>query len=539
MKTIISKYKKSKKRVYAVFVDFRKAFDSVCRQALFYKLAAAGITGKFYNVLRSMYSTSSAQIKLSGHLSEKFSINNGTEQGHPLSPDFFKLFLNDLSPTLEFKNCPVLAGILISHLLWADDLILLALDAKTLQQQLNRLTNFCNQWGIEINNTKTKVVIFGEDDRDTPPPNFTLNGRLLEIATSYCYLGIILHKSGKFSLAIDDLKIKATRALFSLKRSVNRSQLSFRALTTLFDALIKPILLYGAPIWTPTLPIIKHITSSLLSNPPTSINFCSKLSRIHCEKVHLCFLKWALGVHRKSSNIGVWGESGRYPLIYQSIKLTLNYFKRLESMKDDSFVFAAFQDQKRLKLPWFQKIESLMRVDDTYDQDRVTAKTNTSTKTNKASNFLIHNGFASIPKSHKSNGIFSETFGLKSAKPLPSNICDPHKIHNILIDHFKLCWNQEKSTSPKLSFYHSTKGDFGRETYHADIKNSLDRFSTTKLRISAHDLCIEEGRYKNIPRDERLCKWCTLTLKSPKIEDENHVLYECDLYANHRTKLLN
>ena len=38
MQTIISKYKKLKKPVYAVFVDFKKAFDSVCRQALFYKL---------------------------------------------------------------------------------------------------------------------------------------------------------------------------------------------------------------------------------------------------------------------------------------------------------------------------------------------------------------------------------------------------------------------------------------------------------------------------------------------------------------------
>ena len=49
MKTIASKYKLLGKPVYAVFVDFKKAFDSVCRQALF--LAKNGITGNFYNVL--------------------------------------------------------------------------------------------------------------------------------------------------------------------------------------------------------------------------------------------------------------------------------------------------------------------------------------------------------------------------------------------------------------------------------------------------------------------------------------------------------
>ena len=45
MQTIASKYKKLNKNVYAVFVDFKKAFDSVCRQALFFKLANNGITG--------------------------------------------------------------------------------------------------------------------------------------------------------------------------------------------------------------------------------------------------------------------------------------------------------------------------------------------------------------------------------------------------------------------------------------------------------------------------------------------------------------
>ena len=60
MKTIISKYVKLKKPVYAIFVDFIKAFDSVCRQALFLKLAKSNMTGNFFNVLENMYSNSYA-----------------------------------------------------------------------------------------------------------------------------------------------------------------------------------------------------------------------------------------------------------------------------------------------------------------------------------------------------------------------------------------------------------------------------------------------------------------------------------------------
>ena len=134
-------------------------------------------------------------------------------------------------------------------MLWADDLILLSLDQKTSQLQLDQLSKFCNQWGIEINKIKTKVVIFGSKNKSYPSNNLFLNGEPLEVVDSYCYLGIILHKSGKFNIAIKDLKNKAMRSIFGLKRTVNRSKLSFRSLTTLFDSLIKPIILYGAPIW--------------------------------------------------------------------------------------------------------------------------------------------------------------------------------------------------------------------------------------------------------------------------------------------------
>ena len=86
MQTIASKYRKLRKPVYAIFVDFKKAFDSVSRHALFLKMAKLGITGKFNEVLRNMYANSFAYLKLSGHLSKKIIISKGTEQGHPLPP---------------------------------------------------------------------------------------------------------------------------------------------------------------------------------------------------------------------------------------------------------------------------------------------------------------------------------------------------------------------------------------------------------------------------------------------------------------------
>ena len=83
-----------------------------------------------------MYSNSKSQIKLAGHLIKCFDIkfNKGTEQAHPLSPDLFKHYLGGLSSLLEFESCPQLGDLIISHLLWADDLIMLSLDEETAQK---------------------------------------------------------------------------------------------------------------------------------------------------------------------------------------------------------------------------------------------------------------------------------------------------------------------------------------------------------------------------------------------------------------------
>ena len=536
MQTITSKYKKLRKNVYAIFVDFRKAFDSVCRQALFYKLAQNGITGNFYNVLRDMYANSYAHIKISGHLSNKFKIMKGTEQGHPLSPDLFKIFLSDLSPLLEFDNCPTLTDILVSHLLWADDLILLSLDQKTTQIQLNRLSKFCNDWGIEINELKTKTIVFGKVNKRNSNPTFHINNKPIENVDSYCYLGIVLHKSGSLKTATLNLRNKAMRSLYGLKRTVNKSKLSFRALTTLFDSLIKPIILYGAPIWTPTSSIIKNLSSAILSQPQNLHNIIPKINRVPSERLHQHFLKWALGLHRKASNIGAWGESGRYPLAYQSIKLTLNYYQRLTKLSHDKFVYAALQEQKLLNLPWYKNIESLTKIDQIFNQDHVTAF-QTKTQSNKNQTAPI------IPMtppnySKSSQDLLKELSSLRSTKPLPSKQFRPTHVLKCLREHFKNCWEYEKSKSPKLNFYHSTKSIFEKEPYLDVINNAASRYRITRLRISAHDLEIETGRYSNTPRENRVCKWCLLTLSDNIIENETHMLYHCDLYSELRSKLI-
>ena len=87
--------------LYSCFVDYAKAFDTVCGEALLYKLWHMGIKGRFFNCLEFMYRNSKAKVKLLTKLSASIEIICGTEQGHSMSLELFKCYINDLSEQLN------------------------------------------------------------------------------------------------------------------------------------------------------------------------------------------------------------------------------------------------------------------------------------------------------------------------------------------------------------------------------------------------------------------------------------------------------
>ena len=138
---MIEKYVKTqKKKVYVAFVDFSKFFDKINRHIMLYKLLKYGITGKIYQILKSVYSDTSFAIKIGGRVSPPFQAVNGLKQGCCLSPALSNIFQNDLHEIFD-NNCdPVSIGaIILNSISWADDLILMSLSKDGLQECLNRL----------------------------------------------------------------------------------------------------------------------------------------------------------------------------------------------------------------------------------------------------------------------------------------------------------------------------------------------------------------------------------------------------------------
>ena len=144
-----------------------------------------------------------------------------------------------------------------------------------------------------------------------------------------------------------------------MKRTVDISQLSAKAICNLYDSLIKPILTYGCPLWLPSSNLFKVMSSDM--HPKAALKLIAADPMAGKISPPVQFLKWTIGVHKKASNIGSWGDTGRFPIGLTIISQLLSYFENLKSRRNDgSLIGHAFIEQENLGLQWYSSISRLV-----------------------------------------------------------------------------------------------------------------------------------------------------------------------------------
>lgn len=244
--------------LFACFVDFRKAYDSIWRSALMRVLAAAGIHGNMLRTIVGMYWGVRACVKQGGELGPEFHSTCGVRQGDPLSPLLFGLFIDRFESYLASyapSTGVMLNGRRLRMLLYADDMVLLASNAQGLQDQLNVLRCFCSANHLEVNVQKTEIVVFGPRKWCPPRPfRWLYHGQQIRRSDSFKYLGAVMHQTKGLNLAVDCLKAAGMRALWGMQaRCKRRGIVDFSMLCRLYRILAQPILNYCSEVWAPGL----------------------------------------------------------------------------------------------------------------------------------------------------------------------------------------------------------------------------------------------------------------------------------------------
>ena len=422
--TLFQKYVvQNNQKLYVAFVDFRKYFDTINRDLLFYKLLSQGISGHFYRLIKSMYNSNIYRVKTAQGLTNNIQSTSGLKQGCNLSPILANLYQNDLPNIFDSSCNPVQLGdSSFNSLSWADDLLLISTSPAGLQKCLDSLNAYCKKWALEVNPDKTKyMVMCARSIKDIP--DVLYNDICLEHVTSFKYLGTVIQQNGKFTLAIKDRIQKANRALFLIKQAISTNHnVSVKLALSLFDKMIAPILFYGCSLWSmPACTNYLYIKNVLKTGGSKNMaqelinSICGKNVDItwarylrrkdenglhnilvnmkdykdkelllikahnHCanysienyefneedtqiEKFHNNFCKFVLNVSKKSSSLAAKVELGRYPIYYKAIGHSMKFWHRLEVGTPNVLVNEAFKFAKDDRHSWVQSVESLLNI---------------------------------------------------------------------------------------------------------------------------------------------------------------------------------
>jgi hypothetical protein len=341
--------------VFCAFVDFMKAFDSVQRPLLWRLLRNLSVPEAFVQAVESYYAHVAFQVELPSGLGSPRVARVGVRQGCPLSPVLFGVFVEALlrrfleasDSSEEGLHLPTLGRVVpgspqpatplppVPPILYADDLVLLALSAAGLQRQLDRLQRVASEFGLVINISKTKLMALGPRSPAPPTlPPLSLGAEPLEWVEEFRYLGLLLHHRKGFAHAAPGLHASALSKYHAMVRQCKaRGIQDATSLSLLFDSLVTSVLGYGAPIWGPDVfaPGFDDSGALLpLADPRGE-------TALAYERLQRRFMRYVLGLPQDTTHLALHVETRRPPLALQFFKHTARF---LDHLRDES-VFPA------------------------------------------------------------------------------------------------------------------------------------------------------------------------------------------------------
>ena len=247
-----------------LFIDFKKAFDSIHRGILMKILLAYGIPEPIVRLIDAMYKDTMARVITEDGLTEAFLILAGVMQGDTLAPYLFVIVIDyvmttalrgkDLGFTVNPRRSRRYPAVKVTDVDFADDLALTTDTAEQAQNLLLSLELAANSVGLHLNESKTKYIRVNLSESDTTVIK-AASGQEIEQVDDFVYLGSRIMSAEK---DFDVRKAKAWGACHQLKttwKSGMRRDLKIRV----FRATVESVLLYGSEAWTISQSMTKRI----------------------------------------------------------------------------------------------------------------------------------------------------------------------------------------------------------------------------------------------------------------------------------------
>ena len=482
LRTLIESSRSLKQPLFTCYVDFKKAYDTIPRDLLWLKLQRIGVHGEFLHAMQALYASVPMGVQFADGMSDTFQSLLGVKQGCPLSPTLFGIFIDDFQAELAAGAAgfalPTLAGVQTPALFYADDLALVSTTTAGLQAQLDLLEAYSKRWRLTVNVKKTKVVVYTRPRSRVTPPHLTYMSDPIEVLDSFRYLGVDLHSTQQFAAAAADRAAAAQRAAYALQNRCHDLRLHDPALVLhLFDALVRPVMLYGVETWGP----------GALCGPGMEA----------CEVVHRQFLRRLLGVRAGTPSAAVLGEVGRFPMAHTAAMLLCRYWNRLVAMPDSRLTKQAFLESVSLASGSGSHIRSACWVSQVVSFLHFTSP--------------IVDG---MPQ-HIDPDAASAWLQRRHFEEVNSD--DGRKVRE---------WRQIHGA---VSF-----GNYDPAVYLQAVTSRANRTRLAQFRTGSHWLGVESGRWQGLQREQRRCKRCD----GGSIDDAAHMIWGCPALTDQRLQHL-
>jgi hypothetical protein len=274
----------NKNALSAVYIDFARAFDTVCRSKLCYKLSCYGIAGNLLKWIQS-FLTDRSQCTRVGHSSSDYaSLSSGIVQGSILGPLLFLLYINDIVDLFD-STC--------SCKLYADDIKIYSVintreDCESMQSILNDIQAWSDQWQLSIAYKKCSTMFIGNRNNDV---TFTLGSEDLTAVKQVKDLGVNIKNDCNFNCHVDQITARAhARANLIHKCFVSKDT---NTLVKAFTTYVRPLLEYASCVWSPcSIVNIKKVESvqrrftKRLPNMAT-LDYATRLSAVNLDSLQV------------------------------------------------------------------------------------------------------------------------------------------------------------------------------------------------------------------------------------------------------------
>lgn len=205
----------------------------------------AGIHGDLYRWFKSYVENRTQSVVLNGYTSEPVMIPSGVPQGSILGPLLFTLFILDINSCFLHSK----------SLLFADDMkffikVTSLTDAQNLQDDINRLSEYCDRNKLDLNIEKCHSITFTRK-KNPLVFDYAINHQVLRRTSEVNDLGVILDNKLLFDKHIAKITAKATKSLGFLFR-VSKNFRSAKTVKIIFCSLVRSHLEYCSQVWNPS-----------------------------------------------------------------------------------------------------------------------------------------------------------------------------------------------------------------------------------------------------------------------------------------------